>query len=830
MKIFLSIIILSTALQLPFFVNAQKNSLRYSLSGEITDTSGSPLPGASVYITDLKKGTIADENGKYQINNIPSGTYLVEVKYIGYKSSDQNIAFDQNKIANFSLELSVVEESAIVVTGSSRASSIIRNPVPIVSVSKRFLQQNLSTNIIDAIAAVPGISEVTTGPNVSKPFIRGLGFNRILTLYDGVRMEGQQWGDEHGIEVDENTVDHVEVVKGPASLIYGSDAMAGVVNLIPADAPEKGRIIGNILNEYQTNNRLIENSATIAGHTNDLTWGGTFTHKMATNYKNKYDGRVYNTGFAETDLAANLGINKNWGYSHFGVAVYNDLQEIPDGSRDSATRKFTKQITEADDFRPIVSSEELNSYKISDLHQHVQHFNIYNSSNFLLGKGRLRINLAFQNSTRREYSHPEVPVPGLYLQLNTYSYDAKYFFNEKNGFSITTGINGMCQNNDVNKGTEFIIPSYRQFDLGPFIYMKKTMGKLEIAGGIRYDFRIFSDENLYATTDAVSGFEHVVTNKDTSGANHIFSATKKTFSGASGSLGLSYKINKQFSIKVNIGRGYRAPNISEISANGVHPGTNMYQIGNVDFKPEFSLQEDLGATFNSTHVSINADVFNNDIYNYIYNEKLESSRGGDSVIVPGNQTFKFVASRANLYGGELSIDIHPHPWDWLHFENSLSMVYASNKGVPGRVKISDSSKYLPFIPPLHTISELRANIKKAGSAFGNIFIKIQYEIYAKQDRVYLQNNTETPTAGYQLLNAGIGADILNKAGKPIFNLSFLGNNLFDIAYQSGLNRLKYFEPYPGNFTGRDGIYNMGRNFSLRVNVPLEFKGAKANAD
>ncbi len=824
MKILLFIIVISVSSLFSLPLTAQKNAPRYSLSGKITDSSGAPLAGASIYIPDLKKGSIADVNGMYSLSNVPAGSYLVEIKYIGYKTIAENIDFDQNKNENFSMQIAVIEESAIVVTGSSRATSIIRNPVPIVAVNKKFLEQNLNTNIIDAIATVPGVSEVTTGPNVSKPFIRGLGFNRILTLYDGVRLEGQQWGDEHGIEVDENTVDRVEVVKGPASLIYGSDALAGVVNLIPANAPAQGKIVGNILNEYQTNNRLIENSATIAGHTNDLTWGGTFTHKMATNYKDKYDGRVYNTGFAETDASANLGINKNWGYSHFGFALYDDLQEIPDGSRDSASRKFTKQITEADTYRPIVSNAELNSYKISALHQHVQHYNFYSANSFDLGGGRLAVNLAFQKSIRREYSHPEVQVPGLYLLLDTYTYDAKYYFKELDGFSVTAGINGMYQDNKVTRGTEYIIPSYQQLDAGPFIYVKKRMDKLEISGGVRYDVRDYHNQDLYASTDASTGFDHVVTGKDTAGAQHLFTAYQHTFSGISGSIGMSYKFNDQFSMKANIGRGYRAPNVYEISANGVHPGTNMYQIGHLNFKPEFSLQEDLGATFNSTHVTITADVFNNDIQNYIYNQKLETAQGVDSIIVPGNETFKFVAARAQLYGGELSIDIHPHPWDWLHFENSLSVVYGVNKGVPGEGKISDSARYLPFIPPLHTISELRANIKKAGSVFANAFVKVQFEIYAAQNRVYLQNNTETPTAGYQLFNAGFGTDVLNKKGKPMFNISFLGNNLFNVAYQSGLNRLKYFEPYPGNFTGHDGIYNMGRNFSIKVNVPLRFKG------
>lgn len=810
---------------LPAHLRAQKNNERYSLSGIITTAAGYPLPSASVYISDLKKGSIADTDGNYKINNIPSGTYLVEIKYIGYKTILQNIYFNENKVQNFSMEISVTEENEIVITGSSKATSIKRNPIPIVAINKRFLQQNLSTNIIDAIAKVPGISEVTTGPNVSKPFIRGLGFNRILTLYDGVRQEGQQWGDEHGMEVDQNTVDRVEVIKGPASLIYGSDAVAGVINLIPANAPAQGKIVGNILNEYQTNNRLIENSATVAAHTNDITWGGTVTHKMATNYKNKYDGRVYNTGFAETDASVNIGMNKSWGYSHLGFSVFDDLQEIPDGSRDSATRKFTKQITEDDNYRPIVSKKELSSYKISALHQHVQHYRLYTTNSFILGSGRLALNLAFQKSVRREYSHPEVPVPGLYLKLNTYSYDGKYYFHESKGFSVTSGINGMYQDNNVNEGTEFIIPSYRQFDFGPFVYAKKTLGNLEIAGGVRYDVRNFRNDGLYTAPDPENGFDHVVTGKDTAGAYHPFSFYKHTFSGGSGSLGLSYKIDEQFSVKVNVGRGYRAPNISEISANGVHPGTGIYQIGNLNFKPEFNWQEDVGVEFNSTHVTVNADIFNNDIQNYIYNQKLLSSTGSDSVVVPGNQTFKFVAARASLMGGELSVDIHPHPWDWLHFENSLSVVYGTNKGVRGEGKISDSAKYLPFIPPLHTISELRADIKKIGSFFANAFVKIQFEVYAAQNRAYLENDTETPTAGYQLFGAGVGTDILNKAGKPFLNISFLGNNLFDVAYQSGLNRLKYFEPYPGNFTGHNGIYNMGRNFSIRVNIPLRFKNS-----
>jgi iron complex outermembrane receptor protein len=796
---------------------------RFSVTGKIINAkTDSALQSASIYIPDLKTGVTSDKKGNYNLRNIPVGTYLIEVDYVGYKSSLKTISLTDNATLNFALKESITEEMEVVVTGSAKATSIRRNPIPIVSANRQYLQQNLSTNIIDAISHIPGINAVTTGPNVSKPFIRGLGFNRILTLYDGVRQEGQQWGDEHGIEADQNTVDHIEVVKGPASLIYGSDAVAGVVNLLPPNFPKNGTIAGNISNEYQTNNGLISNSATLAGSNNSFMWRGTVSHKMATNYRNKIDGRVYGTGFRETDFSGIVGFNRSWGYSHLGFSTFNDQQEIPDGSRDSASRKFTKQISEEDTVRPVVSDQELRSYTISPLHQRIQHYRLYSANNFILGESRLALNLAYQRSIRQEFSHPQAAdIAGLYLLLNTYSYDVKYYLPEKNGWSITGGINGMYQTNNVEKGTDFLIPSYHQFDAGPFLLVKKSMSKLEIAGGVRYDVRAFNNAALFSKTDPATGFQKTVSGADIVGADNPFYDYKHTFSGVSGSLGFSYRFSDKLSAKFNIGRGFRAPNISEISSNGAHPGTNIYQLGNLNFKPEFNLQEDIGINYNTPHITINAEIFNNNISNYIFNQKVLNSQGEDSIIIPGNQTFQFQAAKAHLYGAELSLDIHPHPLDWLHFENSLSVVYANNQGVSNQ-KFSDSAKYLPFVPPLHTFSELRANFKKLSAHMSNVFIKGQFEVYAAQNRAFLENNTETPTPGYHLVNAGFGADITNGKGNALFTFSVLANNLFDVAYQSHLNRLKYFEDYPGNFTGHNGIYNMGRNFSFKVNVPLSF--------
>ena len=792
-----------------------------SLTGRITDQHGAPLASATIYIPDLKLGVITDTAGYYKFSSLPSGKYLIEVHSIGFKTFTRTVTISGPITQDFSLSDEYVEESPVVVTGLSKATQIKRSPVPIVAINHDYLISNLSTNAIDAISRIPGIRAVTTGPNVSKPFIRGLGYNRILTLYDGIRQEGQQWGDEHGIEVDQYGVERVEVIKGPASLSYGSDALAGVVNLIPTQPAPEGKIRGDVTLDYQTNNKYLGGSGSLGGTKNGLEWMARISHKQAADYKNKIDGRVFGTAFSETDASASLGLHRKWGYSHLDFVLYDDLQEIPDGSRDSATRRFTRQITEADTVRQIVSDADLGSYRIEKLHQHVQHYRVYSGNSFTLGDaGRLQVNLGFQRSIRREYSHPVAyTTPGLYLQLTSYTYDVKYFLPEFDNWNLTVGLNGMYQQNNSTSGTEFVIPSYHQLDMGPFLLAKRSFDKLDISGGLRFDTRRFTNSSLYTTTDPATGFDRSVYGADTAGADLQFTAYKKTFTGWSGSLGATYNFSEQLAVKANIARGFRAPNIAEISANGVHPGTNIYQLGNPDFKPEFSLQEDLGLVYSSRYVVASLDLFNNFISNYIYNQKLQGTDGSDSMDITGKNTyFQFVASRARLYGGEVSVDFHPIKA--LHFENSLSIVYGNNKGVKGKA-LNDSARYMPYIPPTHGISELRYEFSSKSSHLVHAFVKLQLEYYAAQNRAFLAYNTETPTAGYTLFNAGVGGGFTNKKGKTIVNVYLNGDNLFDKAYYDHLSRLKYFLYSSTDTNPSHGIYNMGRNISLKLSFPLD---------
>jgi iron complex outermembrane recepter protein len=788
-----------------------------SLSGKVLDSAtNSPIPSATIYISDLKLGATTDESGNYHFANLPSGTYLVEAHAIGHSTQIKNITVSEKALLDFNLGLQYTEESPVVITGLSKATQIKRSPVPIVTMNHTAIMGVLSTNIIDAISRLPGVTQLTTGPNVSKPFIRGLGYNRILTLYDGVRQEGQQWGDEHGIEVDQYGVDHAEVIKGPASLTYGSDALAGVVNLIPTPPAPEGKVQGDLLAEFQSNNGLFGASGMVEGTKNGFEWMGRLSHKQASNYSDPADGRVYNTAFSESDATVSLGLHRAFGYSHLNISMFDDLQEIPDGSRDSTTRQFTKQITDSDTYRPIVTNEELHSYSITPLHQHVQLLHVYSTNNFALGSGRITVNLGFERSVRREYSHPQQPdVPGLFLQLNSYVYDVKYYFPSFNGWDITTGLNGMYQQNTATNGTEFIIPSFHQFDIGPFAMFKKMIGKFDIAGGLRFDSRSFTNDAMYTVSDGID-YDTPVYGPDTVGAYQAFPYYHKIFTGYSGSLGITYLFSTKWSVKANISRGYRSPNISEISANGVHPGTGIYQVGNPDFNPEHNVQEDLGLNFNSKIAVINFSVFYNAVTDYIFNEKILSVDGSDSTR-QGNDVYQYRQGRAALYGGELSIDIHPI--QNLHFENTLSLVYGNLLSSPGK-PITDSTMYLPDIPPAHGISELQYDFTNKHLNLVNGFVKVAAAFSGPQNRVYLADNTETPTPGYTLINAGVGAGFTNKANKLLFNIYLFANNIFGVVYQDHLSRLKYFEPYPTSPGPYHGIYNMGRNFSVKVDFPF----------
>lgn len=776
---------------------ANSNIFKGSFSGKITDAkTGKIIADATVYITDIKAGTATDKDGNFSIKNIPEGSHLIEISHVGYTTHIENIIITTDTKKDFTLSEAVVENNAVVVTGVTGATQLKKVPFAVSVIKKQELFQNPSTNIIDALTKTPGVSALGTGPAISKPVIRGLGYNRVLTINDGVRQEGQQWGDEHGIEVDEASVNKIELLKGPASLIYGSDAMAGVLNIITNVPVPANTIKANISSNYQSNNSLRSLNANIGGNKNSFNWNLYSSNRAAVDYKNKYDGYVYNSKFKENNLGGYAGYNGNWGYSHLLVSNFDLKAGLIEGERDT-DGSFIKPVAGGGETKATTADFKSTTPQIP--HQRIRHFKISTDNSIKTGNGRLTFNVGFQRNQREEFGNIDNPEEReLHFDLKTITYTAQYHFAEKNGWKSSFGINGMQQHN-TNRGEEQLIPDYNLFDIGGYIYSQKTTKKVTLSGGLRADSRSLTAEDLM------------------DGSSVKNNGFKKSFSNISGSVGMAWQATEKLNIKVNAARGYRAPSIPELSSNGAHEGSNRYEYGDNNLKNETSLQFDGGFDFNTEHVSVGLSSYYNSFNNFIFYSKLEAAAGGDSLInVNGDflQAFKFAQRKAALAGFEARLDIHPHPIDWLHFENSFSFV--SGKFA----QAVEGSKNIPFIPAPKLLSELRGNFNHLNKAIHDFYVLLQLDNTFAQNNIFGAFNTETKTPGYTLLHFGIGANFVNKKKQPVLNISAGVQNITDVAYQNHLSRLKYSAE--NVVTGRTGVFNMGRNFTVKVNVPLSF--------
>ena len=676
----------------------------------------------------------------------------------------------------------------LTVTGVTGDTKLKHATAPVSLITPQILKATAATNIIDAIAHQPGISQLTTGGSISKPIIRGLGYNRVVVMSEGVRQEGQQWGDEHGIEVDGSSVNSVEILKGPASLMYGSDAMAGVVILHPQAMMPEGTIRANISSEYQTNNGLFGYNLSAAGNQHGFVWDARYSQKMAHAYKNKYDGYVPGSQFAERAGRLMLGLNKSWGHSRLTWTAYHLTPSIVEGERDPETGDLE------------CTTDNVKTYSKALPFQQVKHYKLVWDNSFNLANGYLKTIIGYQQNRRQEFEE-EMEEYELYFKLHTLTYDIRYLTHEFNGWKVSTGVGGMFQRS-VNKGEEFLIPDYRLFDFGIYATASKSINEhWTLNGGVRYDHRRLHGDALLEEDE------------------WRFNDFTRHFNGFTGSIGAVCNINEHFNLRMNLARGFRTPNMSELASNGVHEGSIRYELGSQQLKAEYSLQADLGLDFTSQYVSAQLSLFVNHINNYIYTHRIPQE------IEEGYLTYAFTQGDARLAGFEAGVDIHPiHS---VHFSNTFSMVNAR------LLHQAASTKYIPFTPAPRWSSELKwelqhhshstvmhhhSNHTPHRSLLNNLYIAANLDCFLRQSHIYSADDTETATPAYALIGLSAGTDIqLNR--KKVAELYITADNLLNNAYQSHLNRLKYADI--NNVTGRHGVYNMGRNITIKIVIPVE---------
>ena len=706
----------------------------------------------------------------------------------------------------------------VTVTGVTGETKLRHSTTPVSVVSGRELRSAAAGNVIDAIARKPGMDQLTTGSAISKPIIRGLGYNRVVVVSEGVRQEGQQWGDEHGVEVDGGSVGSVEILKGPASLMYGSDAMAGVVILHPQPLLAEGEIRANVATEYHTNNGLWGYSLQLGGNQRGFVWDARWSGKMAHAYRNKYDGYVPGSQSREMAGRLMMGLQKQWGHSLLTWTCYHQTPGIVEGERD----QLTGELTHADTWKGTSYGKWLP-------YQQVKHYKLVWDNSLNLPHGWLKAVFGYQQNRRMEFEeehHLEhedehedeqgdehehehwheadehehgADEPALFFRLHTVTYDLRYLTDEVSGWKFTAGVQGMWQQSQ-NLGVEFLIPAYRLFDIGAYATFSKQMDRWTLNGGLRYDRRWLHGDAL--EDDGMLRFSDFC----------------RRFGGVTGSVGTVWNVSDHTNLRLNVARGFRAPNMSELGSNGAHHGALRYEAGNQLLKPEYSLQADLGLDFTSRYVSAQLALFANRIDNYIFLK-------GEGREIGGHPVYGYTQGDARLLGFEAGIDFHPiHS---LHFENTFSYVDAR------QLHQTETARYLPYTPAPRWTAELKWELlhhrhptlgshshhthRAAGPSVDNLYVAADLECYLRQGHVYAELGTETPTPAYTLLNISAGTDI-TWAGKKVAELYVTADNLLNSAYQNHLSRLKYADI--NSATGRRGVFGMGRNVVFKLVIPI----------
>jgi iron complex outermembrane recepter protein len=714
------------------------------LSGKITNSQNEPLLGVTIYIEELQKGTSTNENGLYELTNLPNNAIKITVAFIGYKTQAKKIAITEKETSiNFILEEAVFNmDEVIVSTVFNKLQS--QNVMKVEHESIKTLQRKGTATLIEGLTTIPGVSQVSTGTSIGKPVIRGLSGNRVLVYSQGVRIENQQFGDEHGLGLNDSGIESVEVIKGPASLLYGSDALGGVLYFIPEKFAEANTFVANFDQKLFSNTAGSNSSIGLKTSSENWKFLARGSYNIHSDYKIAGGDRVTNTRYNETDFKTGIGYSNSKISSVFRYN-YNklDLGMPEDGVADQTTSKKT-------------------IYPKQGVFNHLLSLN----NILFFTKSKLDVDLSYINNDRSEFEDSDVAV--LHMNLNTFNYDAKYHLPKSGKLETIVGLQGMHQNN-INSGEEYLIPDAVTNDIGFFGTANYEWKSNVILAGLRFDNRVITSE-AYGTIGEEGSFEVI----------------DKSYNSFNASLGYKTNINDNLIMRLNVASGFRAPNLAELTSNGVHEGTNRYEIGNSSLKTEQNIQTDLNVEYNTDHFEFFVNGFYNHVNNYIY-----TSPTGETL--DDNDVFNYIQNDAKLYGGEIGVHFHPHPLDWLHIESSFETVTGEKQ----------NGDYLPLIPASNWNNTLRTefNIK---NWLTDGFTSINVSSTFKQNKV---SGFETASKGYSLVNIGFGGAV--KFGKTNFDINVNANNLFDENYIGHLSRLK-----------ADGIQNIGRNIIMGVKFNL----------
>ena len=639
-----------------------------------------------------------------------------------------------------------------VVVSGIRTSLVKETSFNIQSLPVAKIRQSGALNVSDALSKLPGISQLTTGPAISKPVIRGLYGNRVLAVLSGLKFDNQQWQDEHGLGLNDVGIDRIEVIRGPASLLYGSEAIGGILNIIE-EAPNKpGEKNGDVNVGLFSNTYGLSVDGGISSATEKKNWGIRVGLNSNADYSDGDNNRIRNSRFAGYYLKGTYGFIKNkWTSSNHFMSSLDNFGFITADNSNSF----------------LYDGRWSRSMKGP---HHTVFLNILSSQNKIsLKKSSLDVNAGFQSNLRLEDEGGN--HISLNMLLSTFLWHIMWNKQLNANTELVLSNNSQFENN-TNYGSRIIIPDANTTESGFSAFIRTKKKKLVFETGIGFSVRnihTFETPGVNTPDKAIAPFN-------------------KTLPSLNGSVGFAWNPANNWNLKTNIGTGFRSGNLAELSSDGLHEGTLRYEIGDPNLKIEQNINSEVSVNYSSRYFQFSVAAYLNHFLDYIYLAPTGTQYLGFDV-------FRYKQFNANLYGSESMLAINFPFYERLRFETNFSTVTGN---------LSDGT-YLPFIPPPKWTQQLQLKCKQ-GKRLNNVSFLVITEEHFVQDH---PAEFETPTSAYWLLNAGINGNWKTKRRTFIFSIT--GNNLLNRNYYDHLSR---FKEYGIHNIGRNIIVHLNIPFNI----------------
>ncbi len=713
---------------------AGRRPSRETLSGSVHDASGAPIEGARVLLVELDRAVLTDARGAFRFPEVAPGRYTLEVRRTGYRSELVSVDVPGSGSVDVTLKEAPLPLEPLTVTVARGPLSPRSSPLPASVLGEDDLDRDVSVSLAQTLTRLPGVRNLSTGQEIGKPVIRGLSGSRVLVLSQGLRLEDYAWSDEDGPAVDAEMADRIEVIRGPATVLYGADAVGGVVNVIPRPIPDAaggpGFTRGEAEAHFASNNREAGGVLRAEGASGDWGWLAMATGRFAEALRTPV-GELDNTGFLSFNAEAAAVKRGPWGtltgrFVHNGGEFKLLEEDAPANEQPGAQEAGPER--------------KLNDERLQLL------------GNFPLGASRLETRVQGQLHHMVEMEDdPEalargerIEVPVFDLTLTTGLGEALLHHSLATGTSGTIGVTGKLQHSATD-GVIPLVPIADMMSGGIFLLERADEGPVTLLAGVRGDL---------AQIDAVGH-----------SARH--------FDAFTWSAGAAWHLTGSVSLTGNVGTAWRAPTLFELYASGPRLGEARYEIGRANLHKETSLNLDGGVRWESDRVRGHMAVYRNKFDNFLFIQPTDEIREGYRV-------FNYEQADARLQGGEGSIDVEATPWLTLSARGDF--VRGTNQTV---------DEPLPLMPPRSVTGG--AEVHGAWPSTEDwTFVGAEVQTVAKPDRL---NPFDVPVDGYTLVNVSAGwrGEWMGREA----GVDLRVRNAANTSYKDFLSRYKAFALNPG---------------------------------